>query len=155
MTQDNSSYDPLFGGGKSATFNNVGDAYTGEVLSPPREMQQRDLESGDPKFYKDGNPMMQTVVEIQTVQRDPEDDADDGVRAVYFKGQRLAALRAAVRAAGIKTRQGMVGATLTITCTKQEKPERKGLNGKKIYDVSIKAGAPVASAGTDPTDPFA
>jgi hypothetical protein len=155
MSQDGngSSYDPLFGGGKSATFNNIGDSYTGTVISSPREMQQRDLESGEPKFYKDGNPMMQTVIEIQTAQRDPEDDADDGVRVLYMKGQRIAALRNAIRTAGIKSRQDMVGATVTVTCVKQEKPERKGLNGKKVYDVSVKRGTTSSQSVSD--DPFA
>lgn len=157
MTQakDQGTYDPLFGGGKSATFLKVGQSYTGTILSAPREMQQRDIKTNDPQFYDDGNPKMQTVVEIQTDERDPEDEADDGVRVVYFKGQRLGALRTAIRTARLKSRADLVGATLTVTFTKQEKAAERGLSGKKIFEVKVTPGQPAAETATDASDPWA
>jgi hypothetical protein len=148
------SYDSLFGGGRSATFPTKGTSYSGTILSAPREVQQRDFKTKDPKFYKDGDPMMQTVIEVQTNQRDPEDDSDDGVRLVYAKGQMLAALRVALREAKIRSRQALVGATFTVTFVKQEKPERRGEDGQKIYEVKVTPGDPDTARedGKDPWD---
>ncbi|PLS30866.1 PhnA protein [Bifidobacterium margollesii] len=44
--------------------------------------QQHDIDTGAPKFFDNGQPMMQIVVHIATDQRDPMIPGDDGMRAV-------------------------------------------------------------------------
>jgi hypothetical protein len=147
-----SDYDPLFGGGKSASFDKKGRTYTGTVISTPRQVQQRDIMTKEPIFYKDGNPAMQTVIELQTDERDKDDPDDDGVRLVYAKKQMFAALRDAVRAAGLKNREQMVGATLSVKWA--DTKAVAGANDQKIYKVTIKPGSPPAT-GPAADDPFA
>jgi hypothetical protein len=150
------SFDALFGGGKSAAFPKLGTEITGVITQPPHDMQQRDITSGEPKFYKDGNPMMQVVWQLQTDQRDPEDESDDGVRMVYAKGQMLAAGRAAARASGAKSRADLVGRTMSVKWASTEKAKQRGMNDKKIYEVKIgrEVDANYVAAASEDDTPF-
>lgn len=85
------------GGGKSAEFKAHGDQVWGEIVTS-EVRQQIDFATKKPKFYDDGNAMMQLVVTLQTTERD--DDEDDGVRKVYARGRMLNSIRDAVRKAG-------------------------------------------------------
>ena len=95
-----SANDLLMGSGtKSAAFPTIGTEVTGTVASEPKVQQQTDFKTGAPKTFANGDPMQQIVVQLQTDQRDPAVDDDDGVRALYIKSQMLKAIREAVVAA--------------------------------------------------------
>lgn len=99
------------GGPPSAKFPTIGTIWKGKILRTELT-QQRDYTTGDPKFWDDGNPMMQAVVTIQTDQRDPAVDDDDGHRRLFVKGAMQAAVKEAVLAAD--ARQLEVGGTLAV-----------------------------------------
>lgn len=124
----------LMGGGvKSAAFpeKQYGTTVGGFIVRDPELRQQTDFDDGKPKFYDNGDPMMQIVVHVQTDLRDPSDPEDDGVRAFYIKAQMLAAVRTAVRAAGGRGME--IGGHLTITYERDEPNSRGRGKDKKIY----------------------
>jgi hypothetical protein len=138
--------DFLMGGGvKSASFPTVGTTVTGPIVRKPEVRQQTDLTTGEPKTFSNGDPMLQLVVQIGTDQRDPADPADDGVRGLYIKGAMLAAVRAAVRAAGAKGLE--VGGILTVTYTSDGTVAKRGFNPPKLYSATYQP--PTSSAAAD------
>ncbi len=79
----------LEGGGKSAKFSDerrqpiIGKTYKGTVVKM-EAAQQTDMDTKKPKVWLDsGKPMMQLVV---TLQCQPEDPDDDGIRRLYATG---------------------------------------------------------------------
>lgn len=126
--------DLLMGGGiKSASFpdQQFGATVAGVIVRPPAVRQQTDFDSGEPKFFPNGDPMQQIVVQVQTDLRDPADPADDGVRAFYLKAQMMQAVRDAVKATGAKGLD--VGGHLTITYVRDEPNSRGRGKAKKVY----------------------
>lgn len=89
------------GGGKSAAFPRIGTIVSGEVISEPESREQTDMITKLVKTFKDGTPMMQVLIRLQTQERDPNDPEDDGVRTVYAKGKMVAAIGKAMRAAKV------------------------------------------------------
>lgn len=130
--------DFLMGSGvKSAKFETIGAAATGTIAQPPDVQQQRDFDSGEPKFWSDSKPMLQLRVVLNTTQRDPGDPEDDGQRAVYVKGQMQKAVQQAVRSSGAKGLE--VGGTLTVTFISEEPNSRGRGNPKKVYSAAYRA----------------
>jgi hypothetical protein len=83
----------LFGGGVSAKFPKVGYVMTGTVESF-KMMNQTDYDTGEPLFWKNGDPRKQLVITLQTDEQGSFDEEgepkevpnDDGVRSLYVKG---------------------------------------------------------------------
>lgn len=119
----------LSGGVPSAKFPTIGTTVKGTVVSST-VAQQTDYTSGKPKFYDDGNPMMQVVVTLQTAERDPAVENDDGLRKVYVRGQMTKAVSDALRTAGAKLANG---GTLAVQYTGDKPAEKAGLNPAKQY----------------------
>ena len=120
----NASQSFLAGGGpKAVKFANVGDTVSGTIIKEPTVEQQRDIDSGKPRTYDDGNPMLQMVVTLQTDLRD--DAEDDGVRRLFVRSGLRTAVQKAVQDAGVDSLD--VGGELNdVTHT--------GLDGrKKLY----------------------
>lgn len=147
----------MSGGAKSAAFKNVGDQVQGTILSVATRQQTEP--SGKLKTYDDGNPMMQLVVTVLT--NEHEDEDDDGLRALYVKGQMRAALRAAILKAG---EQGIAeGGEIVVRFSEEEPPKTKGFNPTKVYKVGYRPPARTievpADDGAPPVDdddmPFA
>lgn len=145
-----SNIDPnqfLMGGGvKSASFpeKQYGTQVGGIIVREPELRQQTDFDDGKPKFYDNGDPMMQIVVHVQTNERDPSNPEDDGVRAFYIKAQMLQAVRTAVRAAGGK---GLAqGGHLTIRYERDEPNSRGRGKDKKIYSAQYRLPSPAQAA---------
>lgn len=140
--------DLLMGGGiKSASFpdGQYGTTVGGPIVREPEVRQQTDFDTGKPKVFDNGDPMMQIVVHIQTDLRDPADSTDDGVRALYLKAQMMQAVRDAIRAAGAK---GLgVGGHLAVTYVRDEPNSRGRGKDKKIYTAAYRL--PAAQAATD------
>jgi len=140
------------GGGKSASFPNIGDSITGRVASEPKPQQQTDVNTGQPKFFANGDPMMQVVVQLETDQRDPDDPDDDGVRNLYIKSKMLIAIREAVKVAGAKGLEP--GGVLTVTYTANGERTNKAFNPPKLYAASYKPPTNAANSvlmGTTPS----
>lgn len=139
----------LMGGGvKSAAFpeKQYGTTVGGQIIREPELRQQTDFDDGKPKFYDNGDPMMQIIVHVQTDQRDPANAEDDGVRAFYIKAQMLQAVRTAVRAAG---GTGLAqGGHLTIRYERDEPNSRGRGKDKKIYSAQYRLPSPGHAANT-------
>ncbi|WP_038843575.1 hypothetical protein [Salinispora arenicola] len=124
----------LMGGGvKSAAFPTVGTCVSGRVVREPEARQQTTPE-GVAKTFDNGDPMMQIIVQVHTDARDPQDADDDGVRALYIKGNMLSAVRDAVRKSGAKGIE--VGATLTVTYTGDGEKKRAAWSAPKLYSAT-------------------
>jgi hypothetical protein len=147
--------DLLMGGGvKSAKFDTLGTTVGGKVVRPIQARQQTDFDSGKPKFYENGDPMMQIVVHVQTNLRDASDPTDDGVRALYLRGQAMAAARDAVKAAGGKGIE--VGGEVYQTWSGNEPNSRGRGQDKKVYTVRyVLPSGNDALMGTPPPAPAA
>lgn len=142
----------LGGGGKSASFENIGDSITGTVIST-NVADQTDIGSGKVLTWDDGSPRKQLVVKLQTTLSDDSDD--DGVRAVYVKGAKKPgskslhdAVASAVRKAGAKSLE--TGGTLTVTHDGTEPAQTRGFSDRKLYSATY--AAPNGSAGFLGTD---
>ncbi len=152
----------LGGGGNSFAFETIGDSVTGKITSIT-ELQQTDMDSGQPAVWENGQPKMMVAVELATTLHDPTNPADDGKRTVYLKGSRkpeskssLAAVLVAVRTASGATTLN-VGGTLTLTYSDDGIPSRRGYNAPKQYDATYVAPAvdlapaPAAQQPVQPT----
>ena len=96
-----SANDFLMGSGTpTAKFPTIGSSVSGVIVDEPEVRQQTDFDDGSLLFWDDGNPRMQLVIRLQTDLRDPEVENDDGVRALYVKGQNVKTLREAIKSAG-------------------------------------------------------
>ncbi len=143
----------LFGGGKSASFPHIGSSITGTVSAPPELQQQRDMESGKPLTWEDGNPRMQMVITLDTDERDPEDPDDDGTRRLFVKSGMKPAIARAVKAAGASRIE--VGGRLTVTYTADDNArKKKGFSAPKKYEATYVRPADQA-LGVEPAAPAA
>lgn len=155
MTQQ--TYDAnavLMGGGgpKAWKFDEAGTVHTGTIATAPVARQEREYVQGnpgggDPKFFPSGDPIMGIVVEVQTTERDPSVEDDDGKRTFYVEGRYIKeAVRDAVRAAGAPGLQ--VGGQITVTFTHREDPMDK--RSRKYWQVSYVPAGNAALMGQQP-----
>jgi hypothetical protein len=103
------------GGTPWAKFPQPGTTVVGDVIGEPEARQRTDFDDGTPLTWPNGDPRMEVVVKLQTTERDPEIQDDDGVRALHMYGNMLAAVRDAVKAtkaAGLQP-----GGRLAVTYT--------------------------------------
>lgn len=131
MTQN---VDDFFGGTTSLSFADkatMGKPRGGVIVDEPTMSQQTDMQSGDPLSWPDGKPKMQVVVKVQTDEADPDDTFDDGVRALYIKGQMQQAVGQALRKVGAKGLRK--GGTLRVAWVSEEPAKTRGFNPKKIF----------------------
>ena len=144
----------LEGGGKSWKPEEIGDKIVGSIISVKR-VQQTDFTTGEPLEWSNGDPRMQTVVELQTDLTDSGDD--DGVRSIWLKGGKNyeaaegsgksgeVALAEAAKAAGVTSIDEH--AKLSVAFTGRSKPTTRGYQPAKLY--TMKYEAPKASISTD------
>lgn len=114
----NASQQFLAGGGKpTAKFPNqaFGTNHVGTILTEPTVEQQRDIDTGTPLTWPDGNPKLQMVVTIQTNERDASINDDDGQRRLFVRSGMRAAVQKAVKEAGVDYLA--VGGVLSVTYT--------------------------------------
>ncbi|MFI1287425.1 hypothetical protein ACH4VM_02755 [Streptomyces sp. NPDC020792] len=132
------------GGAPTAKFPTPGTVVGGRITEEPEVQQQRDIQTGELKFWSDGNKMMQLVVTVQTDERDPAIEDDDGRRRIFVKGQMKNAVSDAVRAAGGKGLE--VGGTLHVRYTHDGQPKQRGFSAPKQYAAKYEPAA-VAELG--------
>lgn len=145
------------GGGKSAKFENLGDMVKGTVLDCSIQ-QQRGLDDGKLLTWDNGEPRMQLVIRLQTDQRDPELDDDDGVRTLYAKGGNYEvnsgqgqamkkAIADAVKQSKAKLREGGI---LKVAYTGEGKKTNRAYAAPKLYTAKYEG----AVASVDTADLF-
>jgi len=94
----------------SAQFRVTGDSVSGRVADF-NDLQVTDFNSKAPKFWSDGNPMMQTRVTLEL-------DSGDKVSLFVKPGRMTKAVREAIKAAGAKDIDE--DGRLTVTFTGEE-----------------------------------
>lgn len=128
-------------GGNTFPFDNIGDYVQGTVLDLA-EVQQTDLQSGQPAFWDDGKPKMMYRVTLQTELRDPANPADDGKRTVYLRGAKKpkddggkSSLCAVLDAVKDATGSGNLayGGKLTLQYAANGPQPNRGFNAPKYY----------------------
>jgi hypothetical protein len=158
MTDTHTDIDDfLFGGGGSpaAKFPAPGATVKGTVIRATVQ-QARDLDN-KPKFWDDGNPVKQLVVWLQTEERNPEIEDDDGIRRIFAGGSvkaesksMRAAIMEALRKAGSGGRPARLepGGTLAVRYVGDgpRNPQRPALNPPKQYVAQYEPPKPGVSA---------
>ena len=150
------------GGGKAVKFEAANQGVSGVIvgqagangqLAPYLETQQTDYTTKELAFYKDGNPIMQAVILLQT--EDRVDSDDDGQRTVYVNKTRMKrAIQHALRDAGAPDLA--VGGVLTLWMTGTEKSKGGGSDAKTFaaqYQPPTGGLAPSAPQATAPAAP--
>lgn len=141
MSIDSSVADLLAGGAPSFKFDEIGKTVKGKVVSATAA-QQTDFDSGELLFWDDGKPRMQLVITLDTDERDPNIDGDDGHRRIFAKGAMLSAIRKALNGAEMQ-----VGGTLAVKYTEDGEAKRKGMSPPKLFVAQYQA--PVATVDAD------
>ena len=143
------SVDDLLQGGGSPSLSfkdaKVGDSFTG-VISATRAVQVRNYE--DPtklEFWDDGKPKMQIEVTLDTDYRDASIDDDQGERRVFLFGQKLTALKDALKAKGLSKLE--VGGKFTISLTGTKPSKNPRYNDVKLYGIDVVA--PTSNSAVD------
>jgi hypothetical protein len=150
----------FFGGGKGITWpDQPPKSITGTITTvhPPEPVN--DPKTGQPTDRK------QVRIELETTERDPDQQFDDGARTLYVKSYMRSAIGDALRRAGAKEPQ--IGGTLTVTFVRTEPADRPGLSPSKHFEAvytppssgvaehfgSAPAAAPAAPAVAAPAAP--
>ncbi|MFF4834052.1 hypothetical protein [Streptomyces sp. NPDC001315] len=137
------------GGAPTAKFPSIGASISGRITEKPVVEQQRDIKDGSLKFWKDGGKMMQLVVTVQTDQRDPSIEEDDGRRRIFVKGAMKNSIADAVRAVGARGLE--VGGILTVTYTHDGQKTNPAFDPPKQYSAQYIAAAVAELNTPDPT----
>lgn len=137
MTQ-NSGWNIGGEGGDSFPFEQIGASVTGTIDSLS-EVQQTDLQTGEPKTFSNGQPMMMYRVGLANTNAPRTSPEDNGHRSVYLKGSRasdsrssLAAVLDAVKAATGGTNLEP-GGVLTLTYVGDGEAKGRGFSAPKLY----------------------
>ena len=110
------------GGGTSAKFPKMGTTVEGVITKVHPPEQQRDFDTQQPIPGK-----YQIRIELDTDERNPDIDGDDGKRVLYVKGWMQGAIGDALRKSGVNEPE--VGAKLAVTWSSSAPPTRPGLEG--------------------------
>jgi hypothetical protein len=119
----------LSGGEPPLKYETPGTSHTGKIISAEKQ-QQREIDTGKLKTWDDGEPQWQIVVRLQTSYNDSQIEDDDGIRRDFLRGQKLGAVRAALRKARARLEPG---GELTITYTGDGEARSRGFNAPKLY----------------------
>lgn len=130
-------------GGASASFPTIGTTVSGQIVSEPKVQQQIDPATKEGKVWKNGDPMMQIVVALQTTERNPQRDGDDGIRNLYVKGAMLKTVREAVAQTGARGLE--VGGTLTVTYVADGEKTNPAFAPPKLYTAQYRPPAGAAA----------
>ena len=119
----------LMGAGvPAAKFETIGAMVTGFITAADVR-DQTDFQTGDVLFWKDGSPRKQLVITLETEDRDPDVEFDDGARRIYAKGNMLNAIRAVAKPhGGIE-----VGGKLRVKYVRDGEQKQRGFNPPKEY----------------------
>ena len=141
------------------SFLQVGQSVVGQIITEPKDVQQRNFHDGSPAFWPSGDPKMQTVFQIQTSLRQYEgisqpdrSKPDDGVRSLFIKGKHMErAFKDAILAAGASWLD--IGGWIQVTYTGDDMSS-KAASKPKFFAVKYQPGPPQAPAQTAPAAPY-
>lgn len=124
---------PTTGGGKSLTFNQIGESYTGIVTRPITngDIQQQTDTQGRPQTFRDGRPKYVMKVPLQM---QPTAAYPDGLAQWYVKGAARDELVRAMSEAGAPEGPPEAGSVIQVTHTAQ-RPSGPGMNPSKLFQV--------------------
>lgn len=97
--------DLLMGGGtKSVNWkdNPIGYTVIGAITETPKVEQMKKFQSDELDFWPSGDPKMQILVTLQTDQRDPANEQDDGKRRLHISPRMMGPVREAIQRVGAK-----------------------------------------------------
>lgn len=136
----------LKGGTKvpSANLKEVGNKVVGTITELD-VTQARKFGTQDLDFWEDGKPKEQLVVTLQTDERDPTIEEDDGRRRIYAL-QPSELLRTIAAASVDKGTPLAVGGRLAVIHTGTKPHEKPGFNPIKLYDAAYDPPAQSAAA---------
>lgn len=143
--------DRILGGGghPSCTFVEKGRTWEGVILDE-REVQAREFGTKELKVWKDGSPMLIARFDIQTTERDPAIEDDDGVRSLYVDKRRMAeAIAEAFRAAGVKRGDSVAGGTIKVQYVGDGPAPGAGLTGPKLFRAKFTPGSKATAVVMD------
>lgn len=148
-----SADDFLTGGHRAAKFETFGQVIGGKIIEAPRVEQQTDPKTRVPQYYPSGDPKWLLLVSIQA---QPSDADDDGVRTLYVKSDMKRAVQQAAAQAGVPRLE--VGGVLQVRYVRDE-PNSSGAGlPKKCYEARYQPPAggsftpPAAPAGPRPAN---
>lgn len=134
MSED--GMDLLLGGAPAAKFPTVGTVIKGKVLGQKKQ-QSKDMATGELKVWDDGTPVWEIVFTLQTDDRDPDIEDDDGSRRLFARGQMLKAIGGAIREA--KWSRSLVGGTLAVKYDHDGQATKRGFSAPKVYKARFEA----------------
>ena len=147
-------FDPNAGGGKTVSFDNIGDKVEGVILSADDKNHARDVDTGALLYWdaEKTQPRYQWLFELQVA---PTEDNPTGVVKVYAKGGNFTpvsgtgkslqeAIKDAVRASGAKLIEE--GGTLAIAHTGLGEKKKAAFNAPKLYAARYTPPAPRAAS---------
>lgn len=120
-----------------AKFDRVGDSVTGTLVDA--EVAPVTSPTGETQVDKNGNPRQQIIYTLQTDERDPEIDDDNGQRRVFAKWAIQKAISTCLTDAGLSKVGLQEGGKLTITHTGTQKATQRGYSDIKLYEASYVA----------------
>lgn len=129
----NSEVEAFFssGGARAVKWENIGDSVKGIIMSS--EVRDQTDMQGNVKRFPDGNPMKQVVITLMTDPPLHEDEDDDGMRRVFVKSQMTAAMKDALRKAGVPGPAD--GGKLAVKFIREDPPKTRGFNPTKVFQV--------------------
>lgn len=136
-----------------STIQEMGDVpgttLAGEIVEIGEAVQQKDLKTGLPATWDDGNPKMMLPITIATTVKTDADD--DGHRTFWVSGNLKKAIGAAIRHAGARLQ---VGGHLSVTFTGYGEA-KKGFNPPRMWSATYTPPAPGASFFGEQAQPAA
>lgn len=134
------------GGAKSFKFGDTPGTTVRGRIDDLQMRQQREPKDNSLKWWKDGNPMMELRVILETDLRDADDPNDDGRRAIYVRGEMQKAVRDAIKAAGRSNIEA--GGILSVRFEAWgPKPQNSAMSPPKLY--RAKYEPPTTSVSTE------
>lgn len=117
-----------------ARFDAIGDSVSGALLDA--EVAPVTSPTGEVQTDANGNAKQQIIYTLQTDERDPEIEDDDGQRRVFAKWAIQRAISNCLAEMGL-SRQGLQeGGILTITHSGTQPASKRGYNDIKLYEAS-------------------
>lgn len=123
------------GGTWGAKFHEVGASLQGLILKDPVEQQANDLDTGKPKVWEDGKPVIQYIYDVLLVdetkcskhcnwcaQAKPRTDEDPGVRRIYANWGQHKAIQNAIYANQPAELFGLLTLTYMANDLEKKKP---------------------------------
>lgn len=149
MTDDKTA--DLLGGGGAATAKFLTKKTTHEgVILEYEKTHQRDIKTGKPVTWDDGNPKYQWVFTVQTNEHDSDIEDDDGQRRIFAKAAMLGAIRKAIKDTGHDG--DLVGGTLKVQYVDDGEPSAAGFNPPKQYRAKFTPPTQTSELADEPED---